>query len=512
MENSVPKPEVFVKALLQWLSARCGQKYTFTGRKLSAGSQRDTISCGFFAMNAISRGVFGVDLLKHQDVRGNRLAWFNDLCKVIVQQVITSIPSLKRAVLIVCDMQNEIRTGTVHNPIHDVGIPDLSDNNYDTVDDLDASRTSGLQQVTSSPEPLTDYTPLESSPSPQPPVPTVKITSASSQKTLHGYFHLPAKVRSSNLASPSARSQTLKRQRLQNEEGDPPASKKPRAQGTSKSSLAEAKSRAEADKGVFNHKKFERFRGKILLLDPHAEFLIDNNPRFVTHSKCAEVNKQKATYNTYNFANHVRACTGPSKKRAHIANTDKKCFTDFVTGSAPGSSAVQSNNPRPDITLPCPGLTPEYDPRIGTYLARSQAAGGGSRPRHVISQEMFGKALGDLDKDELSVVCRTEATEFQWLNFREQKLIHSSACLKKIPPRQDPTLPCSQCMVVVKNQIFKNALHRPLPKPENLKFTPQAHRATLTGEQYAKTVGVYDLVCKASNVSFFLTAHCHNPQ
>ena len=407
-------------------------------------------------------------------------------------------------------MQNEIGEDTVHNSIHNVNLPDLSDSDEDSVDNLSTSRTSNLQQVTSSQTPPTDYTLPELPPSPQSSIPSVNITSAPSQKTLHGYFHLPMKVGSSNLAAPSIRPQ-IKRQRLQDEEGDPPASKKPRVRGMSKSALAEAKSRAEADKGVFNREKFERFKTKILLLDPHAEFLVDDNPRFVTHSKCAEVNKQKALYNTSNFANHVGTCTGPSKKRAHVANTDKKCFADFVTRNIPSSSAVLSRNSSLNATLPCPGLTPEYDSRIGTYLTRSQAAGGGSRPRHVISQEMFGKALGDLDKDELSGVCRAEATEFQWLNFREQQLIYSSVCSKKIPPRQDPTLPCSQCMAVAKNQVFKNALHRPLPRPENLKFTPRGHRATLTGEQYAKTVGVYDLVCKASNVSNFPVAHSYNP-
>jgi hypothetical protein len=88
MGNSVPKPEAFVKALLWWLSARSGQKFTFAGRKLPAGSQRDTTSCGFFAMNAISHGVFGMDLLTHGGVRKNRLVWFNDLCKAIIQKVI----------------------------------------------------------------------------------------------------------------------------------------------------------------------------------------------------------------------------------------------------------------------------------------------------------------------------------------------------------------------------------------------------------------------------------------
>jgi len=90
MGNSIPKPEEFVGALLRWLSTRYRRKFAFVGRKLPAGSQRDTTSCGFFAMNAISHSVFNADLLAHGDVRGNRLSWFNDLCKAIAEQVIRS--------------------------------------------------------------------------------------------------------------------------------------------------------------------------------------------------------------------------------------------------------------------------------------------------------------------------------------------------------------------------------------------------------------------------------------
>lgn len=94
MGNSIPKPEGFIKALLWWLSARFGHNFAFLGRKLPVGSQRDNTSCGFFAMNAISHDAFGTDLLMHRDIRKDRLAWFNNLCKEIIQPVISIASSL----------------------------------------------------------------------------------------------------------------------------------------------------------------------------------------------------------------------------------------------------------------------------------------------------------------------------------------------------------------------------------------------------------------------------------
>ena len=403
------------------------------------------------------------------------------------------------------DIQKDLQDNATPRQVYDPETPNLNDSDEDITSDTSAPEASTHEEGTSSSPPPADHVPLGSLSPQQPLLGTMPVPP---QRTLHGYFHLSAKHVLYDPTPSPPRPQTLKRQRSQGEEGDLPMSKKSRPQGTSKSALAEAKSRAEADKGVIDHQKFERFKKKILTLDPHAEFLVDNNPRFVLHSKCAEVNKQKAPYNTTNFINHVRACAGPSKKRVHVANTDKKCFTGFVSGgTCVPLTGHATNLAELDTNLPCPGLTPEYDPKIATYLTRSQAAGGGSRPRHTISQEQFGKSAGDLDKDELARVCRLEATEFRWLNFREQGFIRATTCLKKSPSRQEPALPCSSCMTVSKDQIFKNALGRKLPKDENLKFTPRGCRAKLTGDQYAKMVGVYDLVRRASDVSCFLSIH-----
>jgi hypothetical protein len=97
MGNSLTKPEEFIAALLLWLSTRCGGGFTL-GKKLPVGSQLDSTSCGFFAINAISHGVFNTTLLTHLDVRENRLQWFNNLCDAIAQWVIPSCPVNKTPV------------------------------------------------------------------------------------------------------------------------------------------------------------------------------------------------------------------------------------------------------------------------------------------------------------------------------------------------------------------------------------------------------------------------------
>ena len=120
-------------------------------------------------------------------------------------------------------------------------------------------------------------------------------------------------------------------------------------------------------------------------------------------------------------------------------------------------------------------------PRFADDLIRSHAAGGGSRPRHIISQEQFAKPLGELDNDELARVLQLEATEYRWLNFRGKQIVRASACLQKSPSWREPAEPCNACVMVSKDPVFKNAIVRKIPKEENLKFTPRQHRAKPTG-------------------------------
>ena len=306
----------------------------------------------------------------------------------------------------------------------------------------------------------------------------------------------------------SPTSSTLKRKKLVDEIAKLLVSKKHKPPGTSKSAQYKARVRAVANNGApVDHDKFSRFRLKILELDSHAKFLVGGDVRMVRHSKCGGVKKQKSPYNTSYFADHVEKCRGPSKKNAHIVNANRSILTNFFQQQHPGVSMNPTLSAHSDnITHPCCGLTPECSPQILVYLTRSQAAGGGARPRKDIIHQLFGVETKwtDLNEHQQLRVERIEATEFRWLNFREQGFILSATCLKTLSTK-DPTQPCSECSKLLKNKVFKNALQRKLPKDENLRYTPLAYRAKMTGEQYAKTVGVYDIVQKATMVC---QSHC----
>lgn len=334
------------------------------------------------------------------------------------------------------------------------------------------------------------------------PIPLISNAAPPSQRTLDSFFQSPGQQYQRLPIQKPPPSQPLKRRATPTSPDlDTISPKRLRQHGTSKSSQFEAKSRAAADRGTYDPLQFRKFKTKILEVDPHAEFLIDGNPRIVRHSKCAGTIHMKATNNTSCFFKHLKRCKGPTKKRAPAANVDKGCLARFLNREMPASPANRVAPPSYP-TLPCPGLTPERDERIWTYLVRSQAAGGGSRPRHVIAQELYKKTFGDLRSAQQMRVLRKEATEFRWINYREQRLILSASCLKESPSHQEPAEPCGECIAISKCRIFKNALNRDLPKQENLKFTPRIHRAETSSGQFAKMVGMHEIFQKATAVSY----------
>jgi hypothetical protein len=494
MGNSLPKPAVFIQQLMWWLCARLDPKFTFSGRKLTTGSQLDGDSCGFFAMNAIWNGIFDTGILVHQGVRLDRIQWFNRLCDATNLQVFASAP-LVGSLFDLRKQEDDSRDS------------DAADDDLDCAGGFSDDGFSEHEGYRDSNDDITsdEFLPLEI-PTKPPNLPH-QVSTAPSQKTLHDFFRTPRTPipnPTPDTTRPGSVTPVLqKRKRMPEEEVIAPTSKKRDLSGVSKTAQHEAKSRAAADTGTFDVKQMARFQAKVRELDPHAEFFIDGNPRKVRHSKCGRSYAQKAANNTSNFRAHVQACKGPTKNRLHIANVDRSSFKNFTMSSplAGSSGVVPVTSTVENTTLPCPGLTPEFDSGIFTYLARTQTMGGGARPRNVIAEALFNTKWVALRKRQRKKVLRTEATEFRWINWREQGFITSTTCLKGSPSSQEPAQPCSNCQALFKVKIFRNALRRPLPEQGNLKFIPYTYRANVAGGQLAKTIGVYEIIEKAVNVS-----------
>ena len=87
-----------MRGLSEWLSQTFGG--TFTVEK--AGSfesrqQKDNISCGLFAINAIRHEVLKEPLLSQEKANTERVRWFNALCQMAHDAVRKSISHLMTA-------------------------------------------------------------------------------------------------------------------------------------------------------------------------------------------------------------------------------------------------------------------------------------------------------------------------------------------------------------------------------------------------------------------------------
>lgn len=52
-----------------------------------SGEQKDSLSCGLFAMNAIRHDVLKAPILRHKGIRVERVRWFNALCQTVHEMV-----------------------------------------------------------------------------------------------------------------------------------------------------------------------------------------------------------------------------------------------------------------------------------------------------------------------------------------------------------------------------------------------------------------------------------------
>lgn len=302
-----------------------------------------------------------------------------------------------------------------------------------------------------------------------------------------------------------------------------------RALGTSRSATAARAATAAVQAGTFvlNAAKYENWKAKILAISPDCMFDL-NRPADVFHTPCKMWLKVSEPYRVSHFQAHMKTCPGrPRGRKAHTKTTPHQGPTllNFFTplertaeegGGVKAAKEVTEEDedrerlrPQQPARKPCPGLTPEDNARIATYLARMTALGGGGCSITKIAKAFFGKLYRLLVAKKQQFVRDTQAHEQTWTNDHDNKRVFSRACLHSTnqhvgePPRP---LPCLECRRILTLPGFRAVLNRPIPLDVNYKYLNKQFRHELLGDQYAKIRGLRELLEAVCSPAF--SAYC----
>lgn len=86
------------------------------------------------------------------------------------------------------------------------------------------------------------------------------------------------------------------------------------------------------------------------------------------------------------------------------------------------------------------------------------------------------------------------------MNYHATGVVTSAKCQKQgnLSPSGE-VLPCSDCNKILRLKIFKNALRKPAPAPQNAKFTPRSYCNPVAGEAFLRHEDVQELMQMVSH-------------
>lgn len=186
-------------------------------------------------------------------------------------------------------------------------------------------------------------------------------------------------------------------------------------------------------------------------------------------------------------------------------------LTSFFAISSSKSKGRQPSTPDPQILVPCPGLTAEHYPKVGVYLSRTSALGGGAPSRIKLAARLFNSSWKELSSKQKQAVRRREELLFEWVNRHACGAVFSTSCATDVYTA-DPLHPepCTACSGLLKNKRFKSAIHRPPPEKRHLKYVPKLYRSEELGRIFIRYHGARDLVESVSHVIILHVAHCRS--
>ncbi|PIL23534.1 hypothetical protein GSI_14847 [Ganoderma sinense ZZ0214-1] len=265
--------------------------------------------------------------------------------------------------------------------------------------------------------------------------------------------------------------------------------------GQSRSAVASREAREKAAKGefVWSPKKLTNWQFKIWELDEDAVLGEDN--LHVRCSCCGKWLKIKEAYDATRYKDHYKDC---KKKHKGGLPTLKQMAGWFGWTFRRPKTAHQSqyivqeeSEPTTDLQHPCRGVDARDDERIGTYLRRTGAVGGGGRSPVVIAKERLKKTFGDLTRQQKMTILDVQISEHKWRNDFRRTRVYATNCFNYV---KTPEKSCERCCALLQLGRFRRAIRKPIPKDENYIFVNHLYRDPHLGELYAKTLGLRGLL------------------
>ena len=267
--------------------------------------------------------------------------------------------------------------------------------------------------------------------------------------------------------------------------------------GKSAANKLELNKAVEAGTFKRDKRKWEKFKSKILEIDPHSE-VDDVNPkraRDVLHVKCGKVLRMATVYDVSLFKRHIQLCKSHTAQ-AGMHTLDHGLNFVFlqqdVSSSFAGTTGSSARN-KSTSTWPCPGLSGESDPHIANYLLRTTVPSAGGTSIENIAHDMFSQPYKDLTDAEKHAVRIGQMHTHRWSLEHQQRRIFAigvKPCLRKVPHNAGSPQPCDACSALLKDRAFRTAIYRTVPNDENRKFTPHLYQAAEIAKISAKHSGL----------------------
>ncbi|KAJ6471521.1 hypothetical protein C8R45DRAFT_1165330 [Mycena sanguinolenta] len=501
------RPADFFKGLQNWIADHHGAEFPVTD-DLPCAVQTDGFSCPVIAVNTIAHNEFGDALWTKAEAKAMRMKAFCDIVKHALSvddfpsepSIVDPVDSAANILAVDIDINDELlgrivstsaESSESHSDSQTAHAPAIEDPS-DVMSDPDAEPLEAAK-VVGEPKDIEmgDAT-----------VPEPSKTSRGLKRGADETEQL--EERKKKVAKTAGDPGRLTVHPLLKSDALPSASRSRKPAKNNKVSTASAsnigisasastarKLREQVKNGTFRATagKTANFQEECRKWDSDAAF--EPTCSQVQCSTCKSWLKMKEPYNTYRFQQHAKQPCNPPPPPPKV-NT----LTKFL---------IPSTRPKPKperlqkILKPCPGITAEYDAKIGLYLDRAASTGGGARALSYYSEQLFNKDYEDLSEPEKDQANMAQLHDRTWRNDVSNGIMatFSTKCLKTVeidPASTGSMPPCNECVLVFTSRQYKTAINKPVPDAKNLRFVPKAYQNTHGGLLFAKFQGLEELM------------------